>query len=194
MNWLKKLFSTKSENPSSQSAKSIQDLADQSRETLTPPITLSPWKMPIEGSQFPLTLLPDIVFGKGLMGVGFAIEPRNKKQTHTLKSPINGKVFNIFPGGHAISLMDENGVELLIHIGLDSAKLKGEGLNLHIAENDLLKVGSPLVDVNFAHLEKHLPCSAVIIVFPDIENASMHLEEHTLTWKRFSVPHDEKHD
>ncbi|WP_072280783.1 hypothetical protein [Rappaport israeli] len=64
MNWLKKLFSTKSENPSSQSAKSIQDLADQSRETLTPPITLSPWKMPIEGSQFPLALLPDIVFGK----------------------------------------------------------------------------------------------------------------------------------
>ena len=79
--------------------------------------------MPIDGKIIPLTEVPDQVFAQGMMGQGFAIAPTG----NTVYSPIDGKILSIFPTKHAIGLVTDTGVEILIHVGVDTVKLKGQG-------------------------------------------------------------------
>ncbi len=79
---------------------------------------------PIEGKILPITDVPDEVFSQKMMGDGFAIEPKNG----TVVSPVDGVITTVFPTKHAIGITAENGLELLIHFGIDTVNLKGEGL------------------------------------------------------------------
>ncbi len=74
----------------------------------------SVFKLPFDGYIVPLEEVPDAVFSSKMMGDGFAIEPTN----NTLISPINGEVVSIFPTKHATGLKTDQGLELLIHVGL----------------------------------------------------------------------------
>ena len=88
-----------------------------------------------------LSDVPDPVFGKGIMGPGVAIEPSGD----TAYSPGSGVVVAAQPTGHAFGLALDNGVEVLIHIGIDTVKLKGEGFTVHVAKGDRVTAGTPLV-------------------------------------------------
>ncbi|MFD2925167.1 glucose-specific PTS transporter subunit IIBC [Halobacillus naozhouensis] len=128
---------------------------------------------PIQGRVLPITEVPDQVFSGKMMGDGFAIEPKDGK----IVSPINGKVLNVFPTKHAIGLQADNGMEILIHIGIDTVKLKGEGFTALIEEGDTVKQGQALMEVDLDYVKEHAPSIVTPIVFTNLnEGQSVELK------------------
>ena len=105
---------------------------------------------PIEGKILPITEVPDQVFSGKMMGDGFAIEPTEG----TVVSPVNGEIVNVFPTKHAIGIQSEGGKEILIHFGIDTVKLNGEGFEALVAQGDKVKQGQPLLKVDLAFVKK----------------------------------------
>lgn len=99
---------------------------------------------PASGRLLPLSAVQDQVFSQGLMGDGYAVEITDG----LIKSPVNGKVAMTFPTGHAIGLRRPDGTEVLIHIGMDTVELNGEGFEVLVKEDDTIKAGQPLVRVD----------------------------------------------
>ena len=96
---------------------------------------------PVKGTALPLSEVKDEVFSTGSMGKGIAIKP----ECDLVKSPVNGEVIMAYPTGHAIGLRSTDGVEILIHIGMDTVNLNGKGFNLKVKQGDKVKIGDPLV-------------------------------------------------
>lgn len=96
---------------------------------------------PVSGKLVKLEDVPDPVFSEGMMGYGVAIEPSHS----TINSPVEGKVTMIAPTKHAIGIDTLDGAEILIHIGLETVELKGEGFEVQVSEGDSIKIGTPLV-------------------------------------------------
>ncbi|UOR13335.1 glucose-specific PTS transporter subunit IIBC [Halobacillus amylolyticus] len=119
---------------------------------------------PMKGRLLPITEVPDQVFSGKMMGDGFAIEPEDGK----IISPINGKVLNVFPTKHAIGLQADNGMEILIHIGIDTVKLKGEGFTALIEEGDTIKQGQALMEVDLEYVKENAPSIMTPIVFTNL--------------------------
>lgn len=104
---------------------------------------------PLYGDIIPLSKVPDPVFSKKMMGDGIAIIPKSGK----VVSPVNGQVIQVFPTKHAIGIRSERGLELLIHIGLETVELNGEGFEVLVNTDESIKVGDPLVKVNLEYLK-----------------------------------------
>lgn len=98
-------------------------------------------KAPISGAVVPLGDVPDPAFAGGLVGDGGAIEP----QSGVVLAPCDGVVAVLFPTGHAIALETPEGLELLIHIGIETVNMKGEGFEKLVAQGDEVKTGTPLI-------------------------------------------------
>lgn len=98
-------------------------------------------KAPISGTVVPLGDVPDPAFAGGLVGDGAAIEP----QSDVVLAPCDATVAVFFPTGHAIALETQQGLELLIHIGIETVNMKGEGFEKLVAQGDTVKVGTPLI-------------------------------------------------
>ncbi|RWZ51303.1 PTS glucose transporter subunit IICBA [Halobacillus fulvus] len=119
---------------------------------------------PIKGKVLPITEVPDQVFSGKMMGDGFAIEPEDGK----IVSPVHGKVLNVFPTKHAIGLEADNGMEILIHIGIDTVGLKGEGFTALISEGDEVKQGQALMEVDLDYVKENAPSIVTPIVFTNL--------------------------
>lgn len=116
---------------------------------------------PLDGEAIPLEEVPDPVFAQKMMGDGLAIIPKNGN----VVSPINGKVVQIFPTKHAVGLVSEEGLEILIHIGLETVELNGEGFEVEVNAGETVKVGDPLINVDLDYLEqKHKEIVTPIII------------------------------
>ncbi len=98
-------------------------------------------RSPLDGTVMPLADVPDPVFSKGTMGPGIAVVPSG----NTAFSPGNGMVVAAQPTGHAFGLVLDGGIEVLIHVGIDTVNLKGEGFDVKVAKGDKVSVGTPLV-------------------------------------------------
>lgn len=96
---------------------------------------------PLAGTVVALSDVPDPVFGKGIMGPGVAVEPSGD----TAYSPGAGTVIAAQPTGHAFGILLDTGVEVLIHIGIDTVKLKGEGFDVMVEKGQKVSAGTPLV-------------------------------------------------
>ena len=96
---------------------------------------------PLDGTVIPLNEVPDPVFSKGTMGPGIAVLPSGD----TAYAPGNGMVVAAPASGHAFGLVLDGGVELLIHIGIDTVQLKGEGFKVHVTKGQKVTAGTPLV-------------------------------------------------
>ncbi len=94
---------------------------------------------PLAGKVLPLSEVPDLALGA--MGKGFAIEPTDNK----LYAPFDGSVVMLAPTKHAIGLRSEFGVELLVHVGIDTVSLDGSAFTLHIKEGSKVKKGDLLM-------------------------------------------------
>lgn len=129
--------------------------------------------LPIEGRVMELKEVPDEVFAQGMMGQGFAIDPSGD----TFTSPVDGKVVNVFPTKHAIGLETESGVEILIHIGLDTVKLQGEGFDLLVEDGQAVTKGTPLIKVDFDKIRDKVPSIVTPIVFTNLEGESFTLHK-----------------
>lgn len=99
---------------------------------------------PFSGAVIPLNELKDDAFSQGVLGKGVGIEPMDGK----VLSPVDGTVTTLFPTLHAIGLTADSGIELLIHIGLDTVQMGGRGFTAHIKEGDRVKKGQHIMDVD----------------------------------------------
>lgn len=96
---------------------------------------------PLDGQVKPLSQATDPVFSSGVMGQGVVIEPSQGE----LVSPVNGTVTVLFPTKHAVGIVSEEGVELLMHIGMDTVSLDGKGFEAHVTQGDKVVVGQQLI-------------------------------------------------
>ncbi|MEV8266958.1 glucose PTS transporter subunit IIA [Microbacterium sp. NPDC076911] len=105
---------------------------------------------PLAGRVVPLSEVPDPVFAGGVMGPGAAIEPSGD----TVYSPGAGTVAAAQPTGHAFGLVLDGGLEVLIHVGIDTVNLKGEGFDVKVKNGDRIELGTPLVTFDRSVIEK----------------------------------------
>ncbi|HJV31874.1 MAG TPA: glucose-specific PTS transporter subunit IIBC [Bacillales bacterium] len=119
---------------------------------------------PLKGEIKPITEVPDQVFAGKMMGDGFAIIPVEG----TVVSPVDGKIVNLFPTKHAIGILSDSGREILIHVGIDTVNLKGQGFETLIAENDRIEKGQPLLKVDLDYIKKHAASTITPIVFTNL--------------------------
>ena len=96
---------------------------------------------PLAGQVKPLSQATDPVFSSGVMGQGVLIEPSQGE----LVSPVNGTVTVLFPTKHAVGIVSEEGVEMLMHIGMDTVSLDGKGFEAHVEQGDKVVVGQQLI-------------------------------------------------
>ncbi len=97
---------------------------------------------PIVGKVIPLEEIPDQVFSSGVMGVGFGVVPTIGK----VYAPFDGKCQTVFDTKHALGLTSDNGVEVLIHVGLETVNLKGEPFKVYVSSGDTIKKGQLLME------------------------------------------------
>lgn len=98
-------------------------------------------KSPLSGKVLPLSDVPDKVFSSGAMGKGLAIDPEKGE----LIAPADGEITTIFPTGHAVGLTTKDGIEILMHIGMDTVELEGQGFETFVKQGDQVKAGDLLV-------------------------------------------------
>ncbi|SHJ16625.1 PTS system D-glucose-specific IIA component, Glc family (TC 4.A.1.1.9)/PTS system D-glucose-specific IIB component, Glc family (TC 4.A.1.1.9)/PTS system D-glucose-specific IIC component, Glc family (TC 4.A.1.1.9) [Geosporobacter subterraneus DSM 17957] len=120
--------------------------------------------MPLKGKLLQLEEVPDEVFSKKMMGEGFAIEPADGE----VVSPVNGTVMTLFPTKHAIGIVAENGLEILIHFGIDTVNLKGEGFEALVEQGDRVKIGQPLLRVNLNTVKKQAKSVITPVIFTNL--------------------------
>ena len=96
---------------------------------------------PVSGEVVALEEVPDPVFSEKMMGDGVAIKPTNGE----VVSPVIGEIIQVFPTKHAVGIRAENGAEILIHIGLETVSLDGEGFTSYVGEGDQVKQGDKLI-------------------------------------------------
>ncbi len=122
-----------------------------------------------DGVASDLQTIPDEAFSSGMLGQGYAIEPTNG----FFYSPVAGRVESIAPSKHAYSIRSENGLDVLVHIGVDTVSLNGEGFESLVQEGYSVLAGTPIAKANLNLLrQKDLPTvTAVLIADPEkLEN------------------------
>ncbi|PTX60349.1 PTS system D-glucose-specific IIA component (Glc family) /PTS system D-glucose-specific IIB component (Glc family) /PTS system D-glucose-specific IIC component (Glc family) [Melghirimyces profundicolus] len=143
----------KTENPKATGEKAVK--ATDGREELAAPMS---------GKILPITEVPDQVFSGKMMGDGFAIEPTDG----TVVSPVDGKVVNVFPTKHAIGLESKNGMEVLVHIGIDTVKLEGKGFEQLVEQDAEVKKGQALLKVDLDYIRKNAPSTVTPVVLTNL--------------------------
>ncbi|HDW7806368.1 TPA: PTS transporter subunit IIABC [Staphylococcus aureus] len=131
---------------------------------------------PLTGEVTPLSEVPDQVFSEKMMGDGIAIKPSQGE----VRAPFNGKIQMIFPTKHAIGLVSDSGLELLIHIGLDTVKLNGEGFTLHVEKGQEVKQGDLLINFDLDYIRNHAKSdiTPIIVTQGNITNLDFKQGEH----------------
>jgi sugar PTS system EIIA component len=97
---------------------------------------------PISGRAVPLAEVPDEVFAEGMAGQGCAIVPEASGEA---VAPVSGVLVKLFEGGHAFGIATDGGIEMIVHLGLDTIELRGQGFERIATEGDRVEAGQPIV-------------------------------------------------
>ena len=129
-----------------------QEEAEFASHTATPTVLAESAEVvnPLAGQVKPLSQATDPVFSSGVMGQGVVIEPSQGE----LVSPVNGTVTVLFPTKHAVGIVSEEGVEMLMHIGMDTVSLDGKGFVAHVEQGDKVVVGQQLISFDMDVIKK----------------------------------------
>ncbi len=103
-----------------------------------------------DGTAVSLSEVPDPVFADKILGDGVAVIPANGQ----IVSPVDGEIVSVTDTCHAIAIVTNDGVEILIHIGLDTVELGGKGFTPHVQAGDRIKAGAPLMDVDLDLIQR----------------------------------------
>ncbi|MEE4563437.1 beta-glucoside-specific PTS transporter subunit IIABC [Paenibacillus polymyxa] len=104
---------------------------------------------PLQGKVLPLEQSSDVAFASGAMGKGILIDPTEG----VLTSPVNGTITTVFPTGHAIGITSNDGAEILIHVGVNTVKLKGQFFDKRVKEGDVVKQGQLLLEFDIEQIK-----------------------------------------
>ena len=114
-----------------------------------------------DGQVIAIDDVKDPVFSQKMMGDGFAVEPENGK----IYSPVSGTVTSVFPTKHALGLLTENGLEVLVHIGLDTVSLEGQPFEVHVSEGQKVAAGDLLVTADLEAIKAAGRETSTVVVF-----------------------------
>lgn len=129
---------------------------------------------PINGKVISLDEVPDPVFTDRVLGDGCAIIPEDGK----IYSPVNGKISSIADTFHAYGIESDDGLEILIHFGLETVSLKGQGFTPHVKVGDSVKVGDLIAEVDIKLLKKHnINLITPVLICDGIENKTITVNE-----------------
>ena len=136
---------------------------------------------PLAGKSIALEDVPDPTFAEGILGLGAAVEPSERKIT----APADGTVGTLFDTHHAIGLNLDNGAELLIHIGINTVELNGEGFTAHVSEGDRVQKGQTLItfDKELIASKGYKTVTPVIVTNPDEYSAVKRVADGNVTEK-----------
>ncbi|MEG0366108.1 MAG: glucose PTS transporter subunit IIA, partial [Coprobacillus sp.] len=133
---------------------------------------------PMKGKVAPLSEAPDEVFSQKMMGDGFVVFP----EEGTLLSPVDGEVVMIFPTCHAIGIKDNQGVEYLIHIGIDTVNLEGKPFTLHVEQGQKIKKGDSLITIDLKMIEENGCSTATPVIVTSGQSVRL-LKEGTVSFQ-----------
>ncbi|MCE5545603.1 PTS glucose transporter subunit IICBA [Staphylococcus pseudintermedius] len=128
---------------------------------------------PCDGEVIPLSEVSDQVFSGGMMGDGVGFIPRQSE----IVAPFHGKVKALFPTKHAIGIESTDGVELLIHIGIDTVKLNGEGFESFVKVGDEVAEGQLLMKVDLEYLQQHAPSIVTPMIVTNLGERQIEVED-----------------
>src|SRR6187431_1233773 len=129
---------------------------------------------PLSGQAWPLERIPDPVFAQKMVGDGLSIDPSDA----LLLAACDGKIVSIHAAGHAVTLRTPEGLELLMHIGIDTVSLKGHGFKPRVKAGDQVKMGAPLIEFDLDYLATHAKSLLTQVVVTN--------SERVLAWERAS--------
>lgn len=132
---------------------------------------------PVEGKVMELSEVEDKVFSQGIMGNGFAVE----LTSGTVRAPFSGEVTVVFPTGHAIGMKRADGLEVLIHIGMDTVQLNGKGFSLKVKQGDYVSAGDVLVEVDLDYIKSEGKSLVSPVVFPNGQAVSLKIQGNIKT-------------
>lgn len=126
---------------------------------------------PFKGKPVSLEDVPDEVFATKMMGDGIGFIP----QSNVVVAPFNGKVKTIFPTKHAIGLESDEGLEMLIHIGVDTVKLNGQGFETLVEVDQVIELGQPLINIDLEYIENHASSIVTPLIFTNLQQQTVEL-------------------
>nr|WP_229384132.1 glucose PTS transporter subunit IIA [Microbacterium allomyrinae] len=129
-------------------------------------------RQPLSGRVVPLSTVPDPTFGEGIMGPGVAIEPSGD----TVVAPADGTVGATFDSSHAVALVLTDGTELLIHVGIDTVSMKGDGFETLVEKGQTVAAGTPLLRFDLAKIRAAGHPSITPVIVLNNENATVEFE------------------
>lgn len=124
---------------------------------------------PLKGETVSLADVPDQVFSEKMMGEGFAIDPAEGK----VVAPADGEIISIFPTKHAIGFKSASGTEILIHVGIDTVTLNGEGFEAHVTSGQAVKQGELLLTFDLDYIKQHAASAVTPVIFTNASEEEM---------------------
>jgi len=124
---------------------------------------------PLSGAVVALTDVPDPVFSGLMMGDGIGINPAS----NTLVAPCDGVISQVARTGHALTRTADNGAEILMHIGIDTVTLNGQGFTPRVAKGQRVSVGEALIDVDFAAIQGKVPSLISVVVVANSDDFTL---------------------
>ncbi len=121
---------------------------------------------PVDGEVIQIENVSDPVFSQKMLGDGIAVRP--SLGHHSVLSPIDGVVQSLHSSKHAYGIVSDTGLEVLVHIGVDTVNLKGEGFSSSLTEGSVVKKGQELAKVDFSLIAKKAPSIDVIVVLTSL--------------------------
>ncbi|MDP0562570.1 MAG: phosphoenolpyruvate--protein phosphotransferase [Candidatus Endonucleobacter sp. (ex Gigantidas childressi)] len=124
---------------------------------------------PLSGPIIPIDQVPDPVFAERMLGDGIAIDPVD----NILLAPVDGEVIQLHAAHHALTLKTDTGIEILMHVGLDTVALHGKGFSPKVSEGDRVTAGQPLLQFDADYLACHARSLITVIVITSPENITI---------------------
>jgi len=129
---------------------------------------------PADGEFIRLENVPDPIFSAKLVGEGFAIHP----STGRIASPVDGQIINTSETNHIISVRNAEGIDVLIHVGLETVSLRGKGFKRFVELGQHVKKGEPLLEFDLEYLKDNAYSTLISTIFTNIKN-----RDFALIWK-----------
>lgn len=141
----------------------LEKAEERTAKKVTQTIVIS---SPVTGTAADLSTAPDEAFAAKMMGDGAVVTPEDA----VVKAPEDGEVCFVFEAKHAIGFLTDSGISLLLHMGIDTVKLNGEGFKVFVENGQKVKKGEPLMELDLAYLKAHTPSITSPILCTELED------------------------